>query len=528
MAVIALGVFLKFYQLEKKLFWDDEVATVLYTSGQKISDIKNSVPANQIKAVSYYDSLLHLKTKPYSVEAQIKGIFSDTHLTPAHYALLVLWYRIAGDNDVDYRLFSVFVFILSLPFLYLLVRDMIGSRLAALIATSLYAVSPFFNYKAQEARYYSLWLSLFIILNFCFLKAIRKNTAGWWIAYVVTGVVALYTSTLSAFFLMGHFIYLLYAQRTLLQKYLLFSLITALAYLPWMYFLYTVKGNIEQGLEWQKFNRPSFFTIDLLLAQVAGFIKSFVSYSNGYGSLFRGAVRSSFSEIPLVPLVVESFILLVIIYAFVHLLKIKGNTKAFLLLMFLPLVLTIYITDALRGAYTSFLWRYHVPNMAAVGLVVANLLYSRIEKGKFVFVGIYLALVGLGISSILKASESYCGDVRPDCPANVQEAQVISSAERPLVITDFGGWGFTNFLAVINFSKTKNIDILYIDGMVPDVQLRSAGKNYSDIFVVQSSPKLAQNIQEQFVPVMVAQRENAARNSPQFWRIRLNNARKVL
>jgi uncharacterized membrane protein len=524
LVIIAFGIILKFYQLNKKLFWDDEIASVLYTTGQKISDIKSSIPANEIKNIGYYDSLLHLNTKTYSLKSQVAGIFSDTHLTPAHYAFLVVWYRIAGDTDIDYRLFSIFIFLLSLPFLFLLAKDLMGSNLAGWIATSLYSVSPFFNFKAQEARYYSLWLSVFIILNYFFLKAIRQNKGGWWVAYVLTAIIALYTSALSALFLFGHLIYVLYTRKSLIRKYVLLSAIIFLAYLPWMYFLYTVQDNIEHGLEWQKFNRPSLFTLDLLFSQLTGFIKSFVFFNDGYSSLLRG----SYSSIPLFPLIVESLVLVVILYAFVYLKKAKREAKVFLLLIFLPLLLVIYITDVWRHAYTSFLLRYQITNMAAIGLVVANLLHYKIAKGKLLFSGIFLAFAGLGIGSILNDSENPCGDVRPDCPSNVQEAQIISGAEHPLVITDFSGWGFTNFLAVVNYTKTKKVDILYCNGALPDIQQLTAGKNYSEIIVMQSSPQLAQNIQKQFGAVMVAQRETVSRNSPQFWRIRPGNSLRVL
>ena len=113
--IVLLGTLLKFYQLNSKLFWVDEVSTVLYTSGINGDIMQKSIPVNQIKSFGYYDSLLHLSTKPNSLKNEVTGILSDTHLTPAHYVFLTLWYRLVGDNDINYRLFSVFIFILSLP-----------------------------------------------------------------------------------------------------------------------------------------------------------------------------------------------------------------------------------------------------------------------------------------------------------------------------------------------------------------------------------------------------------------------------
>jgi uncharacterized membrane protein len=134
--IVLLGTLLKFYCLNSKLFWQDEISTILYTSGVKEQIIKDSIPVNQISSFGYYDSLLHLSTKPYSLKNEVTGILSETHLTPAHYVFLTLWYRLVGDNDIDYRLFSVFVFIISLPFIFLLAKTLFNTRLAGWIAMS--------------------------------------------------------------------------------------------------------------------------------------------------------------------------------------------------------------------------------------------------------------------------------------------------------------------------------------------------------------------------------------------------------
>src|SRR5882672_5242899 len=93
-AIVIFGSLLKFYHLNSKLFWRDEVSTVFYTSGIKDSIIQESIPVNQINSFGYYDSLLYLSTKPYSLKNEVTGILSETHLTPAHYVFLTLWYRL--------------------------------------------------------------------------------------------------------------------------------------------------------------------------------------------------------------------------------------------------------------------------------------------------------------------------------------------------------------------------------------------------------------------------------------------------
>lgn len=202
-----LTTFLKFYQLNSKLFWVDEISTILYTSGINGDIIQKSIPVNQIKSFGYYDSLLHLSTKSYTLKNEVTGILSDTHLTPAHYVFLTLWYRLVGDNDMDYRLFSVFIFILSLPFIFMVAKILFNTYLGAWIAVSLYAVSPFIHSEAQEARYYILWVFFFILSNYLFLQAIKHNRAIWWIGYSVAAIFVSVSTPLFRQFLIGKFHY---------------------------------------------------------------------------------------------------------------------------------------------------------------------------------------------------------------------------------------------------------------------------------------------------------------------------------
>jgi hypothetical protein len=100
---------LKFYRLESKLFWRDEISSVLYTSGIKDSTYLDKIPVHAIRNIGFYDNLLHLGTQPYPLTSEISGILSDTPLTPAHYIFLTLWYRLVGDDMLDYRLFSLLI-----------------------------------------------------------------------------------------------------------------------------------------------------------------------------------------------------------------------------------------------------------------------------------------------------------------------------------------------------------------------------------------------------------------------------------
>jgi uncharacterized membrane protein len=113
---------------------------------------------DEIKNISYYHDILHLHKQDYSIGDQLTGMANSPNLSPAHYAFLLFWNRIVGDDYIDYRLFSIFVYLLTLLFLFLFPKTLFQSGLSAWIIISLFSVSPFCHVYIQEARYYILWV----------------------------------------------------------------------------------------------------------------------------------------------------------------------------------------------------------------------------------------------------------------------------------------------------------------------------------------------------------------------------------
>lgn len=521
--IVIFGTSLKFYHLNSKLFWLDEISTILYTTGIKEHTIADSLPVNRIVGYGYYDSLLHLNTKPYTIEKEVTGIFSETHLTPAHYVFLTMWYRLSGDNNIDYRLFSVCFFILSLPIVFLLARTLFSSSLAAWIAVSLYSVSPFIHFEAQEARYHSQWVFFFILSNYLFLLAIKHNKVLWWIGYSAASIFALYTAITSGLFIFSHLVYVLLFKKALRIQFLVSLLFIVLAYLPWIYFLYSVREKIENGLSWHKIFPTSFFSLDLLFFQLLGFVRPFVYLFdyNLYYFWFTGNATKGIYPVLLFDLVILAFIIYSFFYLFA---KASKEIKWFLVLIILPLFLLFYLSDFFRHAGTSILWRYQIVNMVGIILVVTYLLKNKIAQNRSLFIGIYLGLLTLSITSIFEIASNRCWNTSPACISNTQESLVISQSAHPLIITEFregGFFQFYNFLAVLNDSQARNADVMLCKGVLADLKGQIASKGYSEIYIVQASESLTQQVKAQFGESMHPVKREVNMFSPQLWRIKL-------
>lgn len=401
-----------------------------------------------------------------------------------------------GDEPVHYRLFSVLIFLLCLPLIFLLARELLHSSLAGWVGSSLFAVSSFVQLYAQEARYYLLWVFTFLLCNYALLKAVKENRRLWWAAYAVSAVLALYTSLLSGLFLLGHALFLWCYRRNCLAAFIFSAGMAVLLYSPWLYFLYSSHDSIDEGLSWQLDKTDAFSAPELLLWQVIGFLKyfSFLFRLKEYDSLWNGTALSwlylsGLADIMLVAL---------LIYAVYYLIKkAPRETTWFMLLLLLPQYLLFFFSDIVRDSHTSYLIRYQITGMTGMSLVVTYLFSQKMAKGSSWFAAVFITVVVLSVISIFEMKANRCWTTRLDCEINISTASLLSSATHPLVITDFGRKP-ENFLVVLNTAQNKNLDVLYTDNSAQRATTIVEQGNYDRVYVVQASDILLRNLQQRF------------------------------
>ncbi len=497
--IIIIGVSLKFYHLDYKLFWFDEVCTIQHTSG--ISDINypDLIPVNEIKNISFYHNLYHLNTQHYSIWFQLKGLFSSTQLTPLYYSFLIFWYRIVGDDHIDYRLFSVFIFILTLPFLFLLTKKLFDSNLAGWIAMSIYSVSPYIHLYAQEARYYILWSFFLIILHYILLMAIQYRKRSWWIAYIITAIFAMYTSPFTGIIIFGHLIYTWFFEKKLRKLYAFSLLFIILCYMPWVFSMFMNRNEIATAMSWHTRNFHVGFLLPLI-GQIFYFISVFffkIDYHN-----IPITTQPDFTPEMLSSFMLNTLVLVLLIISIIYLFReSKKKITFFLLLIILPGVVLFYTLDVVENSITSWWWRYLIFNAAAIMLVMTFLLSKKIEHGNLFYSSVFIGLTILGVLSILTISKTrywFLGGSKQQ-QVYIEDANIISKAQKPLLITDYSyRIGLVDFSVVMNQCKSENVDILRASPDIKDVEEKIRYKNYSDIYVFHASNKLVQNLKSQF------------------------------
>lgn len=507
--VIALiGISLKFYRLDYKMFWYDELATVFHVAGA--DDVLDASDAHLNEAVNIteYTRLLKHSDFDYPLVPQLKKQLQNMNLNPLHYMLLSFWYRLTGDEFIYFRLFSVLVFLLTLPFLFGLAREMYGSVRAGWIAVSLYSVSPFIHYFAQEARYYILWAFLLVAIHYFLFMAAKYNKTKWWVWYVVFSVLSLYASVMSGVIIFQHLLFIWFVKKDLRLKFILVCVFIFVFYSPWFFYLIANRNEIYDALAWHRYK--AFPLWAPLLGLVLGYVRTFSFYQNY--TLFWDDVFHNITPSMIFETGINLLILVFMIVAAVYLIRQQKKENAwFVLLLIVPALIFFYSLDIARNAVTTHWWRYYIFNCIPLVLLVTGVLSDKTGERNLGFSAIYFGLVFVSlfsISTISKYRYWYLGGNWQQ--EFVDNALQLSAAKRPLMITDFT-WnnspveGEMHVMEVLVDCTNDSIDVLRVS---PDIQqidsLITPGK-YSDIYVMYASDQLSENLQSQFGKRMVFQ-----------------------
>lgn len=501
--IIIIGVLSKFYGVDHRFFWYDEVCTIEHTSGNQIFDSPPSeltIPVNKIKNISFYKDKLRLRKQNFTICSELKGLFTSTNLNPLHYTFLMFWYRIVGDKIIHFRMFSVFIFLITLPFLFLLISKLFNSGTAGWIAVCLYSCSPYFHFFAQEARYIILWTFLLILLHLLFLNAITKDKIKWWIGYTLIGILSLYASILSGLICTGHFIYLLIIRRKLWLKYFISSIFIFLGYLPWLLSIIRNSSEITTALAWHSLVGADQSFLTLIIVQLVLMAASFVSIGGFYNQL---AFFSTYElQGNVLNLCIAIVLIILIIYSIVYAIKkLPKKGWLFLVLIFLPQFLFFIASDVIRNSGGSMVYRYQAMTFTAILFFVVFLFSYKIESGRIFYAGLLIAVIIFGFISIGLNSRNRCWDTPLHCEEIIQGIQLTSPQEKTLVISDYSklsGLNFQGFLTMIAEYKSDNIDFLLATPDIENIKDMLVGKEYSDIYLTYASEDLVENFKINF------------------------------
>jgi len=476
---LVVGIFLRFYNLDGKIYWRDEVFTSLQVSGQLLDVVRSDelftgelVDKTDIAQYQYADnSTSYLDT--------VNGIKEfEPQLTPLYFVLVRGWNNLFGNSPFIFRLFSVLASLLCLPAMYFLCLELFEKRAVGYVATVFLAVSPFHILYAQEARPYSLWVLTTLLSCLFLLKSQKQPTFQNCFFYCISTIVSLYTFLFSITTLFAHGLYTFLSERDKLSRtvlmFLLSALLGLLAFSPWIMILIN--------------DPPSNYAAvphDSFLAYPKGWLRNLGLPFADFG------INDESAKLAVILFLVYLLLLAaVVFYAYIYLRKYAAKkTFLFLICLFLVPFLMLLIYDFGKGGQTTTRGSYLIPSILSIQIAFSYLMASKWKQNKQAWTIAFLGFLTVSTVSSIVLTHANTWWHKADENIHHEVAAIINQSDRPLVISD------VEFSLPLSLSHSLEAETKYILLPLPEQTDRWALPNipfedFSDIFLYRPSEQL--------------------------------------
>lgn len=241
LALVLLAVLLRIAAASRPGLWADEIFSLAMATGhslehpaaQAIPALGDFVEPPESQSPSVFRRYAEHEEHPVGVGRVVRAVLVSDTSPPLYYVLLNWWTRMFGTGDAALRLFSVWWAVLSLPLLWLVGREVGGSK-AGWSACLLFSFSPVAVFYSVEGRMYSLLWCLGLSLAWLTLRLSPGGDRPWLPAlWVLTGVAGLLTHYFFAFVWLACLVWLWLDGRVPYRRVAVLAGATLLAVLPW-------------------------------------------------------------------------------------------------------------------------------------------------------------------------------------------------------------------------------------------------------------------------------------------------------
>ena len=194
-AIVLLGALLRFWHLDLKPLWLDEVITALFSFGRNYYE----VPLNEAFSLSALERVFTLQAETSCAQIA-QTIASQSVHPPLFFCWMHDWLRWLNGVPLSWvwklRALSALIGVVAIAALYQLNR-VAFSPAAGLTGAMVMAVSPFAVYLSQEARHYTLPM-LLVILALLGLYQVqtdlyqRQLRPGIWLGWMIVNSLGFY------------------------------------------------------------------------------------------------------------------------------------------------------------------------------------------------------------------------------------------------------------------------------------------------------------------------------------------------
>ena len=477
---LILGIFFRFANLDRRMYWHDEALTSLRASGYSRAEVLSLL--NDDAEISVRSLLDYQRPGPgTNILDTLNVAVTDAPLHPPLYYLLSrFWMDIVGYSPRAMRSLAAVISILALPGMYWLTMELFGSRRTAVFATALIWVSPIQVLFAREARQYSLWVVATLFASASLLYALRVQSKSSWVLFFASTTIGFYTHLFYGFVALAHGLYVLIivwvpsGRRILFNKsflgYFYSSLAALLTFTPWIIVLTRDRSEITEAVPWASVEIPFESYIQTLVSRYTGVFVDLYPFS------------VSIKLLVVLPSVV------LITYSIYFLWRKEPKERwLFILLPSGITIISLTALDLILGGFRSVVARYLVPCFIGIQLLVAYFLARQTADSKswqqMFWRLVTLALFAVGIlSNILIVQAETWWDKGNDF-IYPQTIQVISNAEAPLLIIDGQQEVHFGYLLAFAHEFPAHVNVKWMTTTISKIH-----GQYSDIFLYQAIP----------------------------------------
>lgn len=156
---------------------------------------------------------------------------------PLYHVLLRGWILLFGSSEISVRIPSIILGLVSVYIVYLIGKKLYEEK-TALVAATLLATAPLHIYYSQEARMYMLAATTAAASVYFFISIIKSDKLKYWIGFIITTSIMLYSDYLPYLLIVAFIIYL-FLNRSHIAKPTLRAFIPALIIIiiilsPWI------------------------------------------------------------------------------------------------------------------------------------------------------------------------------------------------------------------------------------------------------------------------------------------------------
>lgn len=493
-SLLLLGIFFRFVNIERKVYWHDEVYTSLRINGYNGDRAVGKLFTGQV--ITTEDVLKFQRPSPDKGfgDALARLIEHPEH-PPLYYAIAHFWTRIFGGSVAATRSLSAVISLFVFPALYWLCWELFQHPIVGWYAVALMSVSPFHVLYAQEARQYSLWTVVTLIAGASLLRAIRLQTWKSWVFYGCAIALNFYTFLLSIWFALSCAVYVLGIEGFRLTKttirFFLSSCLGLILFSPWLWVIFSNYFQFQDKTSWTKTKEPLAF-----LSTLWGLHLNSVFVDLGFD------LYSIFSYI-------FTFVFIVLLSHAIFLLCRQTPRRIwwFIILLIILPTLGLILPDLLRGGRASSASRYFIPTYIGIQIAVAHLFSQKISSSKTrerQIASIFFAtLISLSTISCSIVSSKYTWWNKVISYHNAEIAEIVNQTERPLVVSDDYEINTGNLISLTHKLDPK-VKLLFVKRPnIPQIP-----PHFNPVFLYNPSPELLEALktQNQFTIELVPDR----------------------